>query len=130
MQPQMHSIETIRATLRRRVSTTSLRGIAREVGMSPTGLSNFLGGTEPHHGTVGKLEEWYLEHAGVDDDQTATRAATALRMLTSHLPAERARVAETMILDVIAQISEGIDLPWLEEFRIRQEARSAGPDSD
>jgi hypothetical protein len=54
-------IEEIRAALRRHLDEASLRQAAREVGMSPTGLSKFLDGAEPHMRTVGKLRAW---HAG------------------------------------------------------------------
>lgn len=52
-------IYEIRATLSGHVELTSLRQAAREVGMSPTGLSNFLGGAEPYMPTLSKLGTWY-----------------------------------------------------------------------
>lgn len=41
------------------VESTSLRQAAREIGMSPTGLGNFISGTEPYLTTVRKLRDWY-----------------------------------------------------------------------
>lgn len=41
------------------VESTSLRQAAREIGMSPTGLGNFLSGTEPYLTTVRKLRDWH-----------------------------------------------------------------------
>jgi hypothetical protein len=37
----------------------SLRQLAREVGMSPTGLTEFLDGTEPYWKTIDKVVRWY-----------------------------------------------------------------------
>jgi len=39
--------------------STSLRQAAREIGMSPTGLGNFLSGTEPYLPTIRKLHDWH-----------------------------------------------------------------------
>jgi pantetheine-phosphate adenylyltransferase len=43
-----------------RVENTSLRGVAREIGMSPTGLKKLLEGTEPPRSTLRKLEAWWV----------------------------------------------------------------------
>jgi hypothetical protein len=54
--------DEIRAALWRYLDGESLRQTAREVGMSPTGLSNFLNGAQPYTPTVRKLRKWYEEH--------------------------------------------------------------------
>jgi transcriptional regulator with XRE-family HTH domain len=51
--------ESIRTALWRYLESGSLRAAAREVGMSPTGLSNFLHGGMPRGPTLKKLREWY-----------------------------------------------------------------------
>jgi hypothetical protein len=45
-----------------RISATSLRAAAREVGMSPTGLKKFAAGTSPYSGTLRSLVKWYVRH--------------------------------------------------------------------
>lgn len=55
-------IELIRAALFRFVESESLRRAAREVGMSPTGVSNFLYGSRPGGRTRTKLLAWYEAH--------------------------------------------------------------------
>jgi hypothetical protein len=55
-------IGEIRNALLDNVDRSSLRQTAREVGMSPTGLSNFLFGAEPYLPTLAKLGKW-LPHA-------------------------------------------------------------------
>lgn len=44
-----------------RVEAKSLRGVAREIGMSPTGLKRFLQGTTPYSPTLRRLRRWYLQ---------------------------------------------------------------------
>jgi len=51
--------DEIRAALWAYLEVASLRQTAREVGMSPTGLSNFLNGAKPYTPTVRKLRTWY-----------------------------------------------------------------------
>lgn len=58
-------IESIRETLRLYMDRVSLRQASREVGMSPTGLSNFVNGAEPYVRTVRKLRTWKNAHLGL-----------------------------------------------------------------
>ncbi|HYH79623.1 MAG TPA: hypothetical protein VEX86_07490 [Longimicrobium sp.] len=51
-------IESIREALREYLDFNSLRQAAREVGMSATGLSNFVNGAEPYVPTIRKLRAW------------------------------------------------------------------------
>jgi len=62
-------VAEIRATLRRHLDEVSLRQAAREVGMSATGLSKFLGGAEPYIRTVGKLRAWHAARVGARRDR-------------------------------------------------------------
>jgi hypothetical protein len=55
-------IESIRSALREYLEFASLRQVSREVGMSPTGLSNFVNGADPYVRTVRKLREWMAAH--------------------------------------------------------------------
>jgi hypothetical protein len=57
------SIRCIREEIAARVNATSLRRVAREVGMSPTGLRKFLDGADPYSPTVHRLRVWYLKFA-------------------------------------------------------------------
>jgi hypothetical protein len=74
----------IRSLAGERVERTSLRAVASQVGMSPSGLSKFLGGAAPYQKTVGKLEAWYLLQQDGDahaDGPSARSAAAAVRLL-------------------------------------------------
>lgn len=55
-------VQTYRDAMLRYLDHVSLRQAAREVGMSPTGLSKFCDGGEPYSRTVLKLREWYAEN--------------------------------------------------------------------
>ena len=52
-------IKLIRAAVWQYVESGSLRRAAREIGMSPTGVSNFLHGSTPGNQTLQKLTLWY-----------------------------------------------------------------------
>lgn len=78
-------VQSYRDALLRYLNHTSLRQAAREVGMSPTGLSKFCDGAEPYDPTVLKLREWYAAHAQArvggesccDPDRSDERVSTA-----------------------------------------------------
>ena len=103
-----------------RVAATSLRLVAREIGLSPTGLRKFLNGAEPYSRTRRKLSSWFVQYAargavGVDADV----AIAALRILTDDLPERQDRA-----LDVLVQVLErsyaecGRPVPtWLAEVK-------------
>lgn len=52
-------LTSIRAALADDVMRRSLRAVAREVGMRPSGLKNFLAGTVPYAPTLAKVRAWY-----------------------------------------------------------------------
>lgn len=57
-------LSTIFDALDAAVEASSGREVARQVGMSPTGLKKLLESRSPHWGdTVGKLRRWYIRHA-------------------------------------------------------------------
>lgn len=51
-------VEECRDLLKKEVEKRSLRKVAREVGLSPTGLAKFLLGSTPYSPTIRKLERW------------------------------------------------------------------------
>lgn len=53
-------IPALREAVRGRVSETSLRYVADDIGMSFSGLRSFLAGTDPHPATVKKLTAWMI----------------------------------------------------------------------
>lgn len=58
-------IKTLREAVRRRVEETSIRAVAEEIGMSPSGLHVLLNGSAPQPATREKLVSWYAEQRRV-----------------------------------------------------------------
>lgn len=116
-------LDRLRAAVEGGVAARSLRGVAREVGMSPSGLQKFRDGAMPYASTRRKLEEWYLrEAARYDPSGDVAPALAALQILTSGLPtSQRARVAATIVDQVeVAYRSQRLPAPpWLTELRSR-----------
>jgi hypothetical protein len=90
--------ERYRRAVRDAIARSTLRGVALQVGMSPTGLQKFLDGANPYGKTQERLRYWYFREAGfspyaVDD------AAYILRRLVGTLPAPDHGVAG--VLDAV-----------------------------
>jgi hypothetical protein len=68
-------LPAIRACLRLRIQGGSLRQVAREVGMSPSGLNNLVEHEErqPYGKTITRLLHWYAEygqeHGSAEDNR-------------------------------------------------------------
>lgn len=85
-------LELFRVALRDRVNRSTLRGVAVEVGMSPSGLSKFIdNGTVPYAPTVERLRDWYYRKTGVHQ-RPPDEIAAMLRNLVVTLPEPEAGV--------------------------------------
>lgn len=51
-------MEAVRDALRRDLDDTSLRDLARQIGITPTALANFRDGAHPYQKTLAKLRRW------------------------------------------------------------------------
>lgn len=92
-------IERIRGSVGDRVQDTSLRSVAREIGMTPTGLKKFLMGAAPYTPTLRRLRAWYSRYGGVQrNDLNADEAQAALLVLVHELePDARDAAMESML---------------------------------
>lgn len=119
--PGAPSLERLREAVAGRVDARSLRQVAREVGMSASGLQKFLTGSRPYSATRRKLERWYVrESAEYGGDLGAGSAHAALRVLVQDLPPRRRAVVIASILERIeAAFAEArAERPaWIEEVR-------------
>ena len=52
-------IDALREAARYRVEGSTLRAIAKEIGMAHQSLHDFIQGVEPYGKNLGKLREWY-----------------------------------------------------------------------
>ncbi len=109
------SEKVLRSAARDRVADTSLRKVAREIGMSPPGLSLFLDGGSLRSETLAKVRAWHVKDTGANVPSVET-ARTALDLLVAHLVLRDRAPTMRLILDVVAHLhrrkgSEGP--PWL-----------------
>jgi hypothetical protein len=113
-------VAAIREEARLAVEATSLRSVARAIGMSPMGLKHFLEGRSPYSATTRKLNAWYVAHRAQRPGFDASAARAALVVLTDGIPEQRRPRAEAVILqDVWAMHGEAGTRPpaWLVELR-------------
>jgi hypothetical protein len=120
------TVRHLRDAARARVENSSLRGVAREIGMSPMGLRNFLHGTEPYAPTLRRLRNWYVRHAALRSGAVHTEDATAALAVLVHdlAPVPRQEAAAT-VLEAVGRGYEqsGVVKPaWVAELRARYES--------
>ncbi|HEX5726595.1 MAG TPA: hypothetical protein VFX98_14060 [Longimicrobiaceae bacterium] len=104
------SLDRLRESVAIRVRATSLRAMARQVGMSPTGLEKFIQGGTPYAAGRRKLFEWWGRERGKEGP------AAALAALVGDLPAERREPALRALVEALRALYEaqGGCPPWLE----------------
>jgi hypothetical protein len=103
--------ELIREALQRAVERGSLRAVAKEVGMSPTGLQGFLDGAEPYFKTVEKIRIWYALRSADRGSELGSDTAVALvDTLLGEIPASRRAGARERVLRAFADAFEAADV--------------------
>ena len=124
--PRTVSIRHMREIAAARVENTSLRQVAREMGMSPTGLKKFLDGTSPYAPTVRRLRNWYVRYAATQPSGVELEdASAAVSVLVHDLNVESRRWAALQVLEAVGSgyARNGKPRPaWLAELRTRYEA--------
>lgn len=88
------------------------------MGMSPTGLKNFLAGSEPYSATRQKLECWLVRERGETAWADLDSARAALGLLVRELPLSRQERSAGRIAAVLREEYGEARLPlpaWLEE---------------
>lgn len=128
------SISRLREAVTIRVQATSLRSVARQVGMSPSGLDKFLAGGMPYQKSRRKLFDWlHRERANLGADLTVDGIAAALGSLVRDLPPDRRERALHSLLDTLnilyAEHSE-TPPPWLAEITQKAADGSAFPEDE
>jgi hypothetical protein len=123
------TISRLREAVTIRVQATSLRSVARQVGMSPSGLDKFLNGGMPYQKSRRKLFDWlHRERENLGADLTVDGVAAALGSLLRDLPPDRRERALHVLLDTLqalydthAETAPG----WLAELTRRAAEGSA-----
>ncbi len=98
-------------------ASTSLREVARDVGMSPSGLSKFLDGAQPYSRTFNKLRAWYVRRGGRRPDMPAADALAAIGMLLSDVPDERKTDCQRLLLECLQTVYADDQPGWLSELQ-------------
>jgi hypothetical protein len=114
------SLERLRRGVAERVRATSLRAVARQVGMSPSGLEKFLSGGVPYQKSRRRLFEWLnREGASVPARVQGDDVTSVLASLVRDLPAERRERALGALLDTLRSLYDahaGAAPAWLGEL--------------
>jgi hypothetical protein len=96
------SLDRLREAVRERVEASSLRHVARQVGMSPTGLRKFLEGGIPYQKSRRRLFDWLQRENGVPGAEGAGGGMSgALASLVAELPPERREAALGALLETL-----------------------------
>lgn len=116
------TIDRLREMVSIRVQATSLRSVARQVGMSPSGLEKFLQGGMPYSGSRRKLYDWYTrEGSQLRSDLTADGISAALGRLVQDLPDGQRAPAMAGVLEVLMEAydAQGAVPAWLHDLAAR-----------
>ncbi|HEX8906467.1 MAG TPA: hypothetical protein VF771_16575 [Longimicrobiaceae bacterium] len=92
-------VDAIRQAARLAVEATSLRAVARAVGMSPMGLKHFLDGRRPYSATLRKLNVWFVAHSAAEMGFGEDAARAALTLLLDGIPEPGRDPAAALLLD-------------------------------
>jgi transcriptional regulator with XRE-family HTH domain len=115
--PAYVPLARLRERLALRIEETSLRQVARELGMSPSGLQKVLEGGQPYGKTTRKLAGWYIrDQSRYGGTVTAAAAAAALNVLLQDLPPARRHAGQRRLVELLGELH---DRPpdWLAELR-------------
>ena len=131
------NVRLLRAASAERVRETTLRYAAREIGITPTSLKNFITMESliPYGRTMERLRAWYRRDLlRRRSELSEEEAAAVLEMLLAQLPsAERGRAAAD-VLERLARLHERLGTPmppWLDPLlRAYRAGRTPGdPDA-
>lgn len=128
------SITRLREAVTIRVQATSLRSVARQVGMSPSGLDKFLNGAMPYQKSRRRLFDWlHRERSNLGAGLTVDGIAAALGSLVRDLPPDRRERALNVLLGTLQELyatHTETAPPWLSEIMQKVADGSAFPEDE
>jgi hypothetical protein len=121
-------VGAIRSAVVRHVEFSSLRRVAGEIGMSPSGLFSFIRSADrraPQARTYQKLVAWFLRTSRAETPGPTTETAEAsIEMLVEYLPPAKRPAAVREILNVLSSSGAGERPPkWMSELHARYRPR-------
>jgi len=117
MMEESSELDRIRDALRLAIERGTLRFVAAQVRMSPTGLQQFVDGTKPYGKTREKVRAWYYREAGMNT-WTPDEAMRFLRRFVGTVPEPDRGVAR--LLDSVESVyrEQGMFAPdWVGRVR-------------
>jgi hypothetical protein len=98
-------VAELRDALKSAIAAGSLRGVAAEVGMSPSGLRTFVARGRPHPRTIYIATAWFIRRrmTGITDPSTARAGVAAL---TAHLSENAKKNAARRIREILREASQ------------------------
>lgn len=128
------SLERLRETVALRVQATSLRAVARQVGMSPSGLEKFLSGGTPYSRSRQKLQDWWEREGSRPRSEVSSEGIeVAMGALVRDLPAEFRAEAVQRIVRALRDVYHEQDAafpPWLDALYATWIAGEPGPGAE
>jgi transcriptional regulator with XRE-family HTH domain len=113
------ALPELRDALRRKIEGASLRRVAEEVGMSPSGLQKFLDGSDLYRPTAARLRLWYRAQPENLDTLTATDAVLAIQLLMGGLPEEQRTTGTLLLIGSLSALYSSQPPSWLVKLRER-----------
>lgn len=113
------TVDVLRTAVRRAVEATSLRGVARDIGMSAPGLQHFLDGGTPFRRTLRNLMAWYTRESATRREISDETVHAALAILLEGVPPEARAEMERKVIAVLrsAYSEQGLKPPgWTLDF--------------
>jgi hypothetical protein len=122
MPDRLPRVEVLRRAVASAVAAETLRGVAREIGLTAPAVQNFVDGAEPRRAsTLRKLENWHAQRLARTATEGDLAAATAaLRIFVRDVPAEQRQGVALGWTRQLAALYEECGVPspaWLEELR-------------
>lgn len=118
--PPPTNLERVRDTVALHVQAYTLRAVARQIGLSPSGLDKFLAGGTPYAKSRKKLYDWWDRERGTIPSQlTSSTVSHALRALILDLPPE---IRDSALDDLVETLRGVYDQhseacpPWMGEL--------------
>jgi hypothetical protein len=118
LEPRLPEFEQYRRVLRDEVERSTLRAVAVRLGMSPTGLQNFLDGTNPYGKTREKVRAWFYREYGLNH-LSPRDAAMILRRIVGTLPAPEPTLLKILEIVETGYAGQGMQAPrWISGVRM------------
>jgi transcriptional regulator with XRE-family HTH domain len=85
--PEGAPVPVLRRAAKQAVAARSLRGVARDMGLSPMWLSDFMNGSRrPQAATLRKLNQWFVVYVENRPEYSEAAARAALEIFLDGLP--------------------------------------------